>query len=413
MRIRSCVFCLACIVAGTASATDLPRVFMTSVSGTGNLSAWPDAHGLTGLDAADEICRTRAAAVSLADADQYVALMSDSHDDAYCRLHGNSGKVADSCGSDPLPVDAGPWYRMDDLAAMDVAQNSLPAYPDVGYVPRAIVYDEFGIALPDGTFDESLAFTGTNLDGTFGGASCGDWSNDQDPDQVVLGSAYLGFGNLVASFWNCNATEHLICAEKGRHGPALPRARPANARMAFFTSSSGTADLSTWADAGGATSLDAADNICRASASRASLPLPQSYRAWLSTSQVDAPSRFEFDGPLYRVDGVRVVASMSDLSVGLLEAPMQLDESGTFGPIFFEDVWTGTRADGHADAHTCVDWTSSTDPFGGEFGQTYAADFGWTQFYIDEYRAGCGSPNWHLYCVGDNDSLFLQGFEDQ
>ena len=40
-------------------------VFVTSVTGNGNLSSWPDAGGNTGLEAADAICQTRADSVAV------------------------------------------------------------------------------------------------------------------------------------------------------------------------------------------------------------------------------------------------------------------------------------------------------------------------------------------------------------
>jgi len=43
------------------------------VSGTGDLSSWPDARGSTGIAAADEICRTRAAAAGLENSLAYIA----------------------------------------------------------------------------------------------------------------------------------------------------------------------------------------------------------------------------------------------------------------------------------------------------------------------------------------------------
>ena len=79
---------VAAFFAGIAGATDLPRIFITSTTGKANLSTWPDAHGMTGLAAGDEICRTRAAATGIADATSYVAFLSDETNDAYCRLHG-------------------------------------------------------------------------------------------------------------------------------------------------------------------------------------------------------------------------------------------------------------------------------------------------------------------------------------
>ena len=44
---------LVMLVACSAGAQDLPRIFMTSVSGNGDLSTWPDAHGQISLNAGD------------------------------------------------------------------------------------------------------------------------------------------------------------------------------------------------------------------------------------------------------------------------------------------------------------------------------------------------------------------------
>lgn len=90
---------LALSLAACAAHADGERLaFVTSVQGNANLQTWADANGLSGLAAADRICRQRATAAGLAEADQFVAWMSDSNDDAYCRVHGLPGKRSANCG---------------------------------------------------------------------------------------------------------------------------------------------------------------------------------------------------------------------------------------------------------------------------------------------------------------------------
>src|SRR3972149_6970160 len=86
------------IVISVAAPLALPlaaatrRMFVTSVTGTGDLSSWADAGGLP-------------------NAAGYRAWLSDSIDDAYCRLHNLTGKKASNCGEAVLPAAAGPRWR--------------------------------------------------------------------------------------------------------------------------------------------------------------------------------------------------------------------------------------------------------------------------------------------------------------
>jgi len=407
MRIAPCAAALACFFASHAFATDLPRVFLTSTSGTGNLSSWPDAHGMTGLDAADEICRTRADAVALAESDQYIALLSDTHDDAYCRLHGDHGKRASNCNQAEFPVGAGPWYRMDDLAALDVAQNFTGDDSTPGYVPRHILYDELGNALDPTDESTSFAFTATRADGSLdGNGTCADWSSENG--DIALASPFYGFGFLGGTAWTCDQTLHLVCMEKGVHGPALTRSKAPSARVVFVTSSTGSGDLSSWPDAGAATSTSAGDAICSAHAARAGLSMPETFKAWLSTSAGDAIDRFANDGTWFRTDGVRFSGSIAGLVSGLRESPPQLDENGAILRTV-ESTWTGTGADGRSTGNTCLDWTSADNSAFGAIGQSLAANSLWTKTAF--LNPGCASGLYHLYCFGDNDSLFLANFD--
>jgi hypothetical protein len=69
--------------------------------------------------------------------------MSDSVDDAYCRILGLSGQVAANCGEASLPTDAGPWIRTDGFAfAGTISQLTM------GVVYAPLRYDEFGSRVP-------------------------------------------------------------------------------------------------------------------------------------------------------------------------------------------------------------------------------------------------------------------------
>lgn len=389
------------------AASDLPRIFMTSVKGTGDLSSWPDAHGHTGLRAADEICRARASAASIQNPERYIALMSDSASDAYCRMHGRPGRVyTNQCGSASLPTGAGPWYRMDGLPAVDVAENSMLFYPEAGYIPRHILFDEFGAALPSMPTTETLAFTATMSNGVLVNPNytCGDWTSTVG--DVDLGSAYRG-AELTWGFGSsCDREFRLICLEKGEGGTPLQRPRPSSARVAFVTSSTGTGVFSTWPDAGGKTSVDAADAVCQKHAERAGLPLPETFKAWLSTYMVDAIDRFENDGPFYRLDNALISNSSAQLASGVLQSPLQLDEFAH--PVPVSAAWTGTLEDGRGSGWNCGDWMD--DETGADDGRINAADFFWTT--PGPYSiAACGNPGLRLYCFGDNDSIFLNGLD--
>jgi hypothetical protein len=407
------LFVVATLLAGVAGATDLPRIFMTSTRGPGDMSAWADAHGLTGIAAADEVCRTRAAAAGLARAANYVAFLSDGMSDAYCRVHGLTGRLSDECGLPTRPIGAGPWYGMDDLPVLDVSESSLSAY--AGYVPRPVAHDEFGASLALTTPRTDLAFTGS---GTAGAArspedTCSDWT-EAGSSSAPGTSASVGFGGWSAYHVSCDREARLVCLEAGRHGPQLPRRRPPTARVAFTTAASGTGDLSSWPLAGGSVGIAAGDEICRASAAAAGLPLASTFKAWLSTASIDAASRFVHDGPWFRVDGVRVTASLTALAAGRIEAPLQINES--LLPMMYIGawVWTGTLANGKKGTYRCDDWTNGTNGDGdeafGHAGMSYFSDAPWTLWDFIGSANSC-AINARLYCFADNDSLFLDGFE--
>lgn len=401
--------CLAVLVACLAfQAGDVAaqaHVFMTSSTGSGDLSSWPDASGATGLQAADAICRAHAEAGSLEGADEYVAWLSDSTDDAYCRAHGLGGTRSNLCGQAQEPIGAGPWSRIGGLPALDVLPLSMgsPGFP--GYQPRHVLFDESGQPIPigDPNIRTDLAFTATNTGGAYAGASCGDWTSSTG--EVILGSAYYGFGGFSSFMWDCDRSLRLICLREGQHGAPISRHPPPSARIVFASSTTGNGDLGSWPGAGGATGVEAGDAICRSEAIAAGLPLAGSFKAWLSTSAIAARDRFGFDGPWYRVDGVRVAASISEMVDGILDAPIQMTAAGA--ELDRDSVWTGSNADGTSSGSNCGDWGATAGS--GEIGMTSAADMRWSESVL--FDMGCAADLPRLYCLADNDSLYLDGFD--
>ena len=155
----------------------------------------------------------------------------------------------------------------------------------------------------------------------------------------------------------------------------------AESRIIFATSSLHAGDL------GG---FEGADGICEARAAEAGLE--GTFRAWLSTGEVDAPDRLDpAPGALVRTDGEIVVASWDALVGGSLQNPISLDEHGD--PIF-GDVWTGTTADGSSAADHCEGFTAGSGPSTGLCGNSGATDGSWTENIVP----ACGTTL-RLYCV--------------
>jgi hypothetical protein len=365
---------------GGSGGDEGPNVaFTTSVTGNGNLSTWADAGGNTGLAAADAVCQARADAAGLSGT--FVAWMSDSSDDAYCRIHGLSGIVdPDNCGQLSLPTDAGPWIRTDGFAfAGTISQLTM------GVVYAPLRYDEFGSRVP--VF--SSVFTATNSDGTLLNDTCSDWSSTA---AGTLGKS--GNPETTGSRWtssadtSCSGSAAIICLETGS-GDALP-AFASSGQLVFVSSISGNGDLSAWPGAGGAAGVAAGDAVCRDLANAAAFANTVNFKAWLSDSGDSAVSRLAGGGPWVRPDGVKVADDTADLTDGDLFAPinvmdtMQYD-SGT-------GVWTGTLETGAMAASMCSDWADTTAQ--GRSGSAVHTDGSWTDFS----QLVCSGGFYRIYC---------------
>jgi hypothetical protein len=132
--------------------------------------------------------------------------------------------------------------------------------------------------------------------------------------------------------------------------------------MSFFVTSAN----SKGGNLGG---LAGADATCQALAR--AVGSTKTWRAYLSTSTVDAKSRIG-NGPWFNFKGVQIAASVADLhsANNKISSDNSLTEKGTkptylagnppaapAGQQLQHDIMTGTKEDGTKDADTCKDWT--------------------------------------------------------
>lgn len=407
---------LACLLASLlwvsasgAAATeptvdDLPprRMFITSVSGTGNFSTWPDAGGSTGVAAADAICQARAGIAGLPNAEAFRAWISDTEDDAYCRLHGRGGSKADSCGESTLPVAAGPWIRVDGLPFAPSIDSLLSPANEVFHPPRI---DEFGAERTDSVW------TGTTGAGVLSATGdCFAWASD------TSGFAAVGSSDGTSEAWTstwasptrsmCSSSHALLCFEAGVGG-ALP-ALEARGVLAFVSSAVGSANLSTWAQAGGASGIAAGDAICQALAGSAGLADPTRFKAWLSDSTLDAKSRFASGGPWVRLDRTSIAISLAELTSAVLGTSISQTELGEY--VGNAHVWTGTNADGTQRGSGCSGWTSTSSSLEAVTGTPNVASSSWTRNTQLIVPARCNVTA-RLYCLAAPIPIFSDDFE--
>lgn len=361
--------------------------FATSEAGSGDLSTWSGSGSASGTVGADAVCAAAAAAAGLPGA--FMAWLSDSQDDAYCRLHGQRGRMADRCGLATLPASAGPWVRTDGWPFADGAGALL-----AGRIVVPLAVDERGRPLPA----ERVAWTGTGFDGAVDPVHpvpCKDWSVEGYEEGLAGHTRATTVRWSLAQWQSCLAASSLLCFEVGDGGDALPELAPVPALGAFTTSVFGTGNLGSWADAGAAEGIEAGDAICRARARAAGLASAASFKAWLAAAGVDPGARFQAQGPWARIDGVPLAVSRAALERGELFTALAVDE---FGRPLDRGVWTGSDAAGRATADTCNDWRGELQTDLGAAGSAPHATTMWTRYF---------DPNpclarFALYCLEDS-----------
>ena len=171
------------------------RIFVTSVSGNGQMSTWPDAVGTNGITGADEVCRARARFAGYTNANLFEAMLS-------------TGTTASS-----RIANSATWFRPDGtavaLSKTDLIDSTLGA---------AVLQMETGAYLPGGA-DTGGIWTGTFFSGTTmfaTGSSCTSWT-------TTAGSGTVGRHDLIDGRWAqatlpantqlCTTTQRLMCYE--------------------------------------------------------------------------------------------------------------------------------------------------------------------------------------------------------
>jgi len=379
------------------------QAFVTSLTGSGDLSTWADAGGQAGVQAADGICQARAQAANLPEPASFVAWVSDSNDDAYCRIHGLTGKRDDNCGQGQLPSDAGPWIRTDGQPFAESIDLALVPN-DVTFLPPRV--DEFGNEIFSLSVDR-LVRTGTVENGSATTSLCSDWTSES-------GIATVGNMNYVASGWGflgssgCGGQMRLLCMERGP-GPALSPFGDSG-KIVFASSATGPGDLASWSQADpGSSGIVAGDSICRNLAGDAGLPNAEGFKAWLSDDDTAAPARISSEGPWIRPDGVLVAADKSQLLSSFRNTGIAVTEHSDYVGSGVRSVWTGTGDDGVPESDNCNNWQDASGSFEGVLGSVRNSAENWSR----ELIRGCGFSSARLYCIEDvgPDRIFGDRFE--
>jgi cysteine-rich repeat protein len=126
----------------------------------------------------------------------------------------------------------------------------------------------------------------------------------------------------------------------------------------------------------------------------------KSWRAWLSDGDVPLSADIkDFEGWYRLPDGFPVVKGASGLFLGSLTHSINVDEKKALQ--MSVPVWTGTKADGTAQADHCGKWTSDSDEIGGTYGDSGKADSNWTEKKLNNISQslGCNITTAHIYCI--------------
>jgi hypothetical protein len=389
------------LAASTQAQTTPDVMFVTSATGTGNLSTWLAAEGRHGLDAGNHICQKLAGAAGLANPDTFQAWLSGGNTDAACNIKARGGHPP-TCGSFAVN-NPGPWARTDGAPfALNVATLT------AGEVLNPPRFDEHGNQL---ALDERL-WTGTDADGrlaSFGG-TCDSVDGPWDNAGGSPASGAVGFVQYGPKRWtqsgasSCNQLGHLACFQHSIFGGPSFLPFESEGALVFRTSTTYTGDLGSYFEADGQESLAAGDAICQARARAGDLPAPASFRAWISVVGVDAIDHIGTDGPFKRPDGVQIASSSADLTDGELASPLAETELRSYGESL---VRTGTGDIGVFDDRNCFDFTQSDNSVHGVAGLS-AGLRNWS-FLSDGF--GCGAPL-PLYCFSSQPLFFWSGFEE-
>jgi hypothetical protein len=113
--------------------------------------------------------------------------------------------------------------------------------------------------------------------------------------------------------------------------------------------------------------------------------LTGSFKAWMSTDNVDAINRIA-GGRYINEKAQPIASSKADLTDGTIQNPIDVSGNQTY-------VWTGTKSDGTASTDNCEEWTVSSSS-SALVGLSDKTDKGWTENKI----LVCGYSFLPIYC---------------
>ena len=175
-------------------------------------------------------------------------------------------------------------------------------------------------------------------------------------------------------------------------------------KVIFVSNGTGTGNLSSWTNAGGAAGLAAADNVCQAEA--AAVNLIGTFKAWMSSTTVDAKDRIGANTKGWiRTDGYTFTTSLTGLTTSPFLAYVPVDRKANGSRLDVTDsttAWTHTLKSGlkagTSTSNDCSDWTSASGS-SVVVGSTAGIFDVWTN---SGTTANCSSTL-HVYCVQTGD----------
>lgn len=223
-------------------------------------------------------------------------------------------------------------FALSALAVVIVGSIAWTACHDDGKQGDCTVGLARGCTCPDGSLGAEICMSS----GVFGSCMCSDMAVPPEPDLSSIPHDFSQPADLAIP-------------------PDMACAPVANAKRVFVTSTTYNGDLKTAGS--GTDGLDGADKLCQARADAVSLG--GTWKAWLSSSTMDAISRITDVGPWYLPDRCDMVfASKSAISSGDPLIAINHDETDTV--VMNVAIWTGTADDGSYEGDGCSDWTDGT-----------------------------------------------------
>jgi hypothetical protein len=183
---------LLCLEGGGGGApladfiTDERVAFLTSSSGSGDLSTWPDAAGKTGLAAADAVCQAHATLGAFPDPGSFRAWLSDGATHARDRF-ANDGR----------------WVRPDGIriadSIADLTDGNL--FTSINVTESGEYYDSW-----------SGVWTGTDDDGSATGSHCDSWTKATENFSGTTGGPLQTIRFWTSEFTrDCDSEYRLYC----------------------------------------------------------------------------------------------------------------------------------------------------------------------------------------------------------